>query len=149
MIGNRSQSNLLKCVAVLLGHFISLTILSQFTSSSAHSEGIKFNNITYLFLITISKHFENKLKVDRITNLELENQQQDAQIHLLKEEASENRYAIQQMEDNFKELSLKIAGTNNNNYDNFDQVYSLYNIENKHKEKRPARLLPLQLLNNK
>ena len=53
------------------------------------------------------------------------------------------------MEDNLKELALKIDVANIKSNANYDQVNSSYNIENKHQEKRPARLLPLQLFNDK
>jgi len=89
------------------------------------------------------------IKVDRITNVEVQNKEQAEEIHFLKIEASENRNAINLMEVNMKELALKIGVANINSNANVDQVIPLSNIENKHPEKRPARLLPLQLFNNK
>jgi len=67
----------------------------------------------------------------------------------LKVEASENRNAIHQMEDNFKELALKIDLTKNNAA-TIQEVNFLSSNQKQHQQnKRPARLLPLQLFNKK
>jgi len=90
-------------------------------------------------------HLKIIILVDRIANLELENKQQTEQIHFLKVEASENRNEIRQMANTLKELELKIDATNDDrSKSNIDEVNSVSSTW-EHQNKRPARLLPLQL----